>query len=125
VEKKTRSERGKAMNPPRTRASEATAEFENRRNDEEAARKQAEESELRTAQTKVQATLMEGLRAELETTTMAAAEKELQWQTKFAELTAKFDAKENLPETTMDKEANKDPHQGDSLRSLATALATG
>jgi hypothetical protein len=113
------------MTPPRTRASDETAEFENRRNNEEAAVKQAEESELLMAQMRAQAGLMEGLRAELESTKRAAAEKELQWQTTFATLTAKLDAREHLPETTTDKDDNKDPHQGDSFRSLAASLAEG
>jgi Retrotransposon gag protein len=125
VENKTRSETGNEMTPPRTRASEETAEFENRRNNEEAAMKQTEESELHMAQRRAQAMLMEGLRAELEATKRAAAEKELQWQNALATLTSKLAAKENPPETTTENEDNTNLHQGDSLRSLATTLAAG
>jgi hypothetical protein len=116
---------GKNMTPPRTRASDEAAELENRRNNEEAAVKQAEESELLMAQMRAQARLMEGLRAELESTKRAAAEKELQWQTTLATLTAKLDAREHLPETTTDKDDKNAPHQGDSFRSLAASLAEG
>jgi hypothetical protein len=86
--------------------------------------KQAEESELRMTQMRAQDTLIEELVTEFEATKRAAAEKELQWQTTLATLTVKLDAKKNLPEIS-DKEDNKDPHQGDSLRSLATILAAG
>jgi hypothetical protein len=74
-----------------------------RRNNDETVMKQAEEAELRMAQMRAQATLMEGLRAELEATKRAAAEKEIQWKNALATLTAKLEAKENPAETTTDK----------------------
>jgi hypothetical protein len=85
--------------------------------------KHAKESELLMAQMRAQATLMEGFRAELAATKPAAAGKELQMQNALATQKDKFEAKENPPEETTENEERRDPHQGDSFRSLATTLA--